>query len=694
MSKKTLVVVESPAKAKTINKYLGKDYLVVSSMGHVVDLPKSRIAVNVENNFEPDYITIRGRGKILEGLKKHAKKSKEVLLASDNDREGEAISWHIQNAILKTHPHVEFKRIIFNEITKQAIKESIKNPSFINMHKVNAQKARRVLDRLVGYNLSPLLWQKLKKGLSAGRVQSATLKMICDREEEVINFVPREYWEIEGSFAKGKGFKAKLQRYNQKKPDLNNEKETQKVLKELENASYSIGNLTKKDRSRKPVAPYTTSKLQQESFSYYKFTTDKTMRIAQSLYEGIDLKKETVGLITYMRTDSTRVSDLALTEVRDYVKNRYGADHLPAKPNLYSNKKRTQDAHEAIRPTTVEKTPEFLAQYLSAEQLKLYTLIWNKFVSSQMANAKYQQTQVEIHGGKGIFKVTSSKLVFKGFLEVHGHDYEEGEANIKLPALDKGDEVKLKELKPSQHFTEAPPRYTEASIVKKLEESGIGRPSTYAPTLMTLVKRYYISRTQKQLNPTELGKLTNKLISEYFPDITDTEFTAKMEDRLDKVEEENADWVKILKDFYTPFFETVQYAQEKMADMKNALDEETDEICEKCGKNMVKKLGRYGYFLACPGFPECRNSKPVPIGDCPVEGCEGKIVAKKAKRRQFYGCSTYPNCDFVSWDKPSDQLCPQCSKPMFHKSSKSKGHYLVCKNEKCLYELLPTQKSA
>ncbi|MDH4128138.1 MAG: type I DNA topoisomerase [Spirochaetota bacterium] len=685
MSKKTLVVVESPTKAKTINKYLGKDYEVVSSMGHIIDLPKSRLAVNIENDFEPDYVTVRGRGKILNSLKKLASKSSEVLLASDNDREGEAISWHIQNAILKNNPDVDIKRIVFNEITKKAIQESIKHPVEINMQKVNAQKARRVLDRIVGYNLSPLLWEKLKKGLSAGRVQSVTLKIICDREEEVVNFVPKEYWEVEGTFSINKSdFKAKLQKYNNKKLELNNESETKKVTKEIEKEKFIILDITKKERIRKPVAPFTTSKLQQDAASNLGFTTDKTMRVAQTLYEGIDLKTEIVGLITYMRTDSIRVSNDALTELRDYIKTNFGEKYLPKTLQIYANKKNAQDAHEAIRPTSVMRTPKMVAQFLTPEQVKLYTLIWNRFVSSQMENAVYEQTQVEIKAGKGLFKVTSSKIIFKGFLEVYGTTYEEGEENIKLPKLEKNDEVKLKELLPSQHFTEPPPRYSEASIVKKLEESGIGRPSTYAPTLITLVKRHYMIRAQKQLSPTELGKLTNKLISEFFPDITSVDFTARMEELLDKVEEEKLDWVKILNDFYHPFYKTVQYAQEKMESMKNVLDEETNEICEKCGKNMVKKLGRYGYFLACPGFPKCKNSKPIPLGDCPVEGCKGKLVTKKAKRRQFYGCSSYPDCEFVSWDAPSNELCPQCGKPLFYK----KQNKLQCKNEKCQYEQL------
>ncbi len=695
MSKKTLVVVESPAKAKTINKYLGKDYQVLSSMGHIVDLPKSRLAVDVENDFEPDYITVRGRGKILEQLKKVASKSKEVLLASDNDREGEAIAWNIQNAILKTHPHVEIKRIVFNEITKQAIKEAVKHPFFINMHKVNAQKARRVLDRIVGYYLSPLLWEKLKKGLSAGRVQSSTLKLICDREEAIDSFIPREYWEVDGLFFKGKSeFKAKLHKYKDKKLELNSEKQTQDVLKALKKAKFKISELTKKPRSRKPLAPFTTSKLQQDASNQLGFTTDRAMRIAQNLYEGIDLNKETVGLITYMRTDSTRVSDLALAEVKEYIKKNHGDKCLPPKPNVYANKKGAQDAHEAVRPTSVGRTPKSMASYLSSEQLKLYTLIWNRFVSSQMANAQYEQTTVELKGGDGLFRVTSSKILFKGFLEVYGTTYEEGEQNIKLPKLEKGEDVQMKELLPSQHFTEPLPRYTEASIVKKLEESGVGRPSTYAPTMATLVKRFYITRVQKKLSPTELGKLTNQLISEFFPDITNVDFTAKMEELLDKVEEEKLDWVKILRDFHADFQPTVLHAQKEMTNMKNVLDEETDVICEKCGRNMVKKLGRYGYFLACPGFPECRNSKPIPLGACPNDGCDGNVVAKKAKRRKFYGCSNYPDCEFVSWDPPSDESCPKCQKPLFYKSSKMKGRYMVCKNENCLYEKTNEKKSA
>ncbi len=691
MSDKILVVVESPAKAKTITKYLGRGFQVLSSMGHVVDLPKSRLAVNVENNFEPDYITIRGRGKLLDSLKKSANKSKVVLLASDNDREGEAISWHIQNAILKSNPKVKFKRIVFNEITKDAIKESIKNPIIIDMHKVNAQKARRVLDRLVGYNLSPLLWQKLKKGLSAGRVQSATLKLICDREDAILSFIPQEYWNIEGTFSKDKKkFKVKLQEYNGKKIDLKNEKDTNAVVAKLKKEKFIVSKVAKKDRKRKPLAPFTTSKLQQEAFNSLRFKADKTMWTAQRLYEGIDLKKETVGLITYMRTDSTRVSDVAIKEVRDYILKVYGKKYLPSKPIHYTNKKGAQDAHEAIRPTSVLRTPKDVSPYLSKDELKLYTLIWNKFLASQMEDAIYDQLQVDITGGKGLFKLILSEVKFKGFLEVLG--ISNGD-NINLPKLAKGDEVKLNKLDQTQHFTEPPPRYTEASIVKKLEETGIGRPGTYAPTIFTLAKRHYITRTNKSFTPTELGKLTNKLISEYFPDITNVDFTAKMEELLDEIEEAKIDWIKILKDFYPTFSKTVKLASEKMESMKNIFDKETDEICEKCGNSMIKRLGRYGYFLACSGFPECKNSKPIPICNCPENACNGKIVEKKAKRRKFYGCSNYPDCKFISWDAPSEESCPKCNEVLFEKFTKAKGRVLTCKNEKCKYERIPKKKS-
>ncbi len=657
MGNKTLVIVESPTKAKTINKYLGRNYEVISSMGHIIDLPKSRMAVDVEKDFEPDYITVRGRGKILKELRERAKQSKEVLLASDEDREGEAIAFHIKNALEKSNPDLKVKRIVFNEITKDAILKAVSQPGKIDMKKVDAQKARRVLDRLVGYNISPILWKKVKKGLSAGRVQSVALKLICEREEEIENFVPKEYWKIDAEFLdnKKKKFVAHLHKYGTGKLEINNKKEVDKILKELEKEDFILKSITEKDRKKRPVPPFTTSKMQQEAANKLNFTSDKTMKVAQSLYEGIEIGKEAAGLITYMRTDSTRISEGALKDVRTFIGSKYGDKYLPDKANYYKNKKNTQDAHEAIRPTDVLREPKIIKQYLNNDQYKLYNLIWEKFVSSQMEDAKYHNVVMDITAGKSTFRISASKLTFDGFLKVYKSTDVDDDFGIALPDIKKGDKVKLKKFIPTQHFTEPPPRYTDASIVKKLEESGIGRPSTYAPIITTLFKRYYVTRNKKQLEPTELGILTNMLLSKHFQNIMDVNFTAEIENKLDKVEEDEMEWVNVLKEFYGGFIETVNQANEKIESMKNLLDKETDEICEKCGRNMVKKLGRFGYFLACPGFPDCKNTKPIPLGKCPMKGCDGDVVtavAKKGRKKTFYRCSKYPDCKFSSWGKP------------------------------------------
>ncbi len=686
---KILIIVESPAKAKTINKYLGTNYEVVASGGHIIDLPKSRMGVKIKNGFEPEYITIRGKGDILANLRLLSSFSKEVLLASDDDREGESISWHIKNAILEKNPDVKIKRIVFNEITKNAILESIKHPNDINQYKVDAQKARRILDRIVGYELSPFLWEKIKKGLSAGRVQSVALKLVCQREEEINNFIPEEYWKVQGEFKKGtsKSFKAQLFKINNKKPEIHSEKEAKKIKETLEKEKFTVSKVDIKERQRSPYSPYTTSKMQQDASFKLGYTGKRTMDIAQRLYMGIDLGKEREGLITYMRTDSTRISDVALKDVREYINKKYGKKYLPNKPILYKNKKGSQDAHECIRPTDVTKNPESIKQYLTKDEYKLYKLIWERFVSCQMTNAIYESTQVEISSKSSIFKITSSKLIFDGYTKVL-ETKAGADEKIKLPKLSEKDKLDLKKVELEQKFTEPNPRYTDATLVKTLEESGIGRPSTYAPTINTLITRYYVIRKQKQLIPTDIGILANKLISENFSDVINVKFTAEMEEQLDKIEEDKINWKKILKDFYDKFEENVKKAHQTVESFKGVLEEETDYKCEKCGRPMVKKLGRNGYFLACSGFPECRNAKPIPLGKCPKNDCDGHVVKiKLPKKKAFYGCTNYPDCEFQTFDKPyMEASCPECDSCLFEKRSKEKGFYLKCYNESCGWE--------
>ncbi len=690
-AKKNLIIVESPAKAKTINRYLGKNYQVVASHGHLIDLPKSRLAVDIDHDFEPDYITVRGQGKRLDAIKKMAANAKEVLLATDSDREGEAISWHIKNAILKKDPKTVVRRIIFNEITKAAIQDAVKHPQVIDERKVNAQKARRILDRIVGYYISPFLWKKIKKGLSAGRVQSVALKIICDREEEIRKFVPEEYWTVGGLFAKGKSqFKAQLVRYEDEKLALNNEKAVTKLVNELKKQTVTISDIQIKERKRNPTAPYTTSKMQQDASTHFGFTSQKTMQIAQELYEGIDLDKERTGLITYMRTDSTRISNVAMDQVRELITSEFGDEYLPEQPNTFKNKKGSQDAHECIRPTEIIKKPADIKKYLTNDQYKLYNLIWEKFVSSQMKPAIYEQTQVEISVGKGLFRVTSSKVKFNGFLKVaklSGKDDPEKMDKTKLPALKVKDQVKLEDIQGEQHFTEPPPRYNDASLIKKLDEEEIGRPSTYTSIIGTLYKRYYVQKRQKQLIPTKLGELTNQLVTENFKDIVNIKFTAQMEELLDSVENENRDWVRLLHSFYDEFSKTVDFATENVEKMGDLLDEKTDEVCELCGAPMLKKLGKNGYFLACSAFPECRNAKSLPLGPCPREGCDGQLVSIRMRgKTPFYGCTRYPDCDFITWDEPSERTCPKCGRVLFEKYAKDKGQYYYCVHTECGYE--------
>lgn len=683
--KKKLVIVESPAKAKTINRYLGADYVVMSSMGHLIDLPRSRIAIDVNNGFEPEYITIRGRAKILNELKREAKKSEEVLLAADDDREGESIAWHIGNKIKTANANIPIKRIVFHEITKDALNEAIEKPRDIDVAKVNAQKARRVLDRLIGYNLSPLLWEKIKRGLSAGRVQNVALLIICNREGEIEAFVPVEYWTFEVFLKhKNKEFAAELQKYKGEKIELKTKEDVDEIINHLKDKIYKVSSVDVRDRLRNPIAPYTTSKLQQAASTSLGFNSSKTMQIAQGLYEGASIAGESTGLITYMRTDSVRISPVAQGQAREFIKKEFGENYLPAEAPSYSVKKNAQDAHEAIRPTNVFLTPDSVKEYLKNDQYKLYKLIWERFVSSQMLPAKMKNTRAIITAGDCEFSVSSSKIEFDGYLKVLTIDKGDKEKASKMPNLSKDEICEFIENNPQQHFTTPPPRYNDASLVKVLEEEGIGRPSTYAPIIRTIIARHYVQRKGKQLVPTELGKLVNELISENFPELVNIGFTADMESKLDKIEDDNIEWNKMLKEFYPHFLDTLKTAAENIHNMKDFFNEETDFVCEKCGKKMIKRLGRYGYFIACSGFPECKNAKGISFGVCPK--CQGDITLKRSKRgREFYGCSNYPKCDFVSWDKPIQTPCPKCNGLMVERQIKNKGLFKVCIKEDCGY---------
>ena len=683
--KKKLVIVESPAKAKTINRYLGADYVVMSSMGHLIDLPRSRIAIDVNNGFEPEYITIRGRAKILNELKREAKKSEEVLLAADDDREGESIAWHIGNKIKTANANIPIKRIVFHEITKDALNEAIEKPRDIDVAKVNAQKARRVLDRLIGYNLSPLLWEKIKRGLSAGRVQNVALLIICNREGEIEAFVPVEYWTFEVFLKhKNKEFAAELQKYKGEKVELKTKEDADEIINHLKDKIYKVSSVDVRDRLRNPIAPYTTSKLQQAASTSLGFNSSKTMQIAQGLYEGASIAGESTGLITYMRTDSVRISPVAQGQAREFIKKEFGENYLPAEAPSYSVKKNAQDAHEAIRPTNVFLTPDSVKEYLKNDQYKLYKLIWERFVSSQMLPAKMKNTRAIITAGDCEFSVSSSKIEFDGYLKVLTIDKGDKEKASKMPNLSKDEICEFIENNPQQHFTTPPPRYNDASLVKVLEEEGIGRPSTYAPIIRTIIARHYVQRKGKQLVPTELGKLVNELISENFPELVNIGFTADMESKLDKIEDDNIEWNKMLKEFYPHFLDTLKTAAENIHNMKDFFNEETDFVCEKCGRKMIKRLGRYGYFIACSGFPECKNAKGISFGVCPK--CQGDITLKRSKRgREFYGCSNYPKCDFVSWDKPIQTPCPKCNGLMVERQIKNKGLFKVCIKEDCGY---------
>ncbi len=681
----TLVIVESPTKAHTIEKYLGPGYVVRASVGHLIDLPKSRMAIDIENGFQPEYITVRGKAKLLKELQKEAKKSEAVLLASDNDREGEAIAWHLNRA-LRDKTDAKISRIVFNEITPTAITEAVKHPGEIVEAKVNAQKARRVLDRLVGYNLSPLLWVKVKNGLSAGRVQSVALRLICEREKEVEDFLPEEYWSLDADFTKGKSsFTAQLVKYNGEAPELKSEAAVKDIIEKIKNSPCTVSSIKKTEKTVRPKPPFTTSKLQQAAANRLGFTSRKTMQIAQQLYEGIQIGENHVGLITYMRTDSVRISETALADVRDWLSKNH-PNELPAEPIHYAVGKSAQDAHEGIRPTYTTYTPESVKEYLSHDQFRLYSIIWERFVSSQMNNAKMVTTSVEIEAGDALFRVAASKISEKGFYQVIKLLSSKEEKSSSLPAMKEGETLAVENFHPEQHFTQGPARYTDASIVRMLEEKGIGRPSTYATIISVLLDRYYVTRSNKQLVPTQLGKMINKILVESFPAVINEEFTAKVENELDQVEEDELVWNDIIADFYGPFKQTVDNVMEHQESIKGFLDEETDKVCELCGKPMVKKLGRFGFFLACSGFPECHNTKSIPLAKCPVCG-DGEIVERKTKGRgkAFYGCTNYPTCTFISHFKPIDQYCPKCGWFLVEKFDKKNGAYKSCINPDCDY---------
>ncbi|KRL14116.1 topA protein [Schleiferilactobacillus perolens DSM 12744] len=676
------MIVESPAKAKTIEKYLGRNYRVVASLGHIRDLPRSQMGVDIENNYTPKYISIRGKGDVIKDLKKEAKKADNIYLAADPDREGEAIAWHVSH-ILNLDPK-DKNRVVFNEITKDTVKNAFKDPRSIDMKLVDAQQARRILDRLVGYSISPILWKKVKKGLSAGRVQSVALKLVIDRENEIKAFVPEEYWTIDGEMQKGKEtFSSSFYGENGKKKALKNNDDVQKVLQKIDKKKpFAVTKVAKRERKRFPAAPFTTSSLQQEANRRLNYKTRKTMMIAQQLYEGINLggKQGTVGLITYMRTDSTRIATVAKHEASEFIHENYGADFAAVKVQKKKQQEFAQDAHEAIRPSSVMRTPKSLESVLSRDQMRLYSLIWSRFVASQMTPAVYDTITADMVQNGVQFRATGSRTKFAGFTKLYVQTGDETKDKL-LPELNEGDEVLLKKTDPAQHFTQPPARFTEASLVKALEENGVGRPSTYSPTIDTIQKRYYVKLNGKSFEPTELGEIVNTLISEFFPDIVNIDFTAKLEDELDEVETGAENWVKVVDQYYQPFAKEIDSAEEKIQKVQ-IKDEPAGFNCDICGAPMVVKLGRYGKFYACSRFPNCRNTKPIvkEIGViCPKCGI-GQVVERKSKRnRLFYGCSRYPACDFVSWDKPVGRDCPVCGHFLVEKKVKG-GRQVQCPN--------------
>lgn len=682
---KNLVIVESPAKMKTVKKFLGANYTVEASNGHVRDFPKSQFGIDVDNDFEPKYITIRGKGELLAKLRKEAKKADKIYLATDPDREGEAISWHLMQA-LKTDT-AKMHRITFNEVTKTAVKASIKQARELDMNLVDAQQARRMLDRMVGYTISPLLWAKVKRGLSAGRVQSVTLRIIADREEEIAAFIPEEYWTLDADFTipgERKPLTARFYGTEKEKITIHSKEELDTITKKLEGAKYQVAEVKKGERTKKAPVPFTTSTLQQEASKVLNFSTQKTMRVAQQLYEGVDVKGSgTVGIITYLRTDSTRISDEADASARAYVEENYGKEYVSAAVQEKKSGKKIQDAHEAIRPTDISLTPTLVKESLQRDQFRLYQLIWKRFTASRMQPAVYDTTSVKVGAGDYLFTLSASRLSFDGFMSVYVQDDEKEESNMLLGKLEQGDVLELQELEPSQHFTQPPAHYTEASLVKALEEQGIGRPSTYAPTITTILARRYVTKENKNIYVTELGEAVNGIMKHCFPSIVDISFTANMELLLDKVADGTVKWKTIVRNFYPDLDEAVKTAEKTLESIKIA-DEVTDVICDVCGRNMVVKYGPHGKFLACPGFPDCKNTKPYleKIGvSCPK--CGKDIVIKKTKKgRRYYGCENNPDCDFMSWQKPSSEKCPKCGSYMVEK-----GNRLLCSDEQCGYSM-------
>ncbi len=754
---KNLVIVESPAKTRTLSRFLGKDYEILATVGHIIDLPKSKIGINVDDGFKPDYQVIKGKEKVIAALKKAAKKATTIYLAPDPDREGEAIAWHVANSIDQKNSHIV--RVAFNEITESAVREAINNPREIDMNKVNAQQARRVLDRIVGYTVSPFLWKTVARNLSAGRVQSVALRLICEREAEIKAFKPQEYWQITADLAtKDKEkFTARLYQIDgksvvrptetgAKKITIGSEKEVNKYLDELKQAEFSVDSIKKTQRSRKPLPPFITSTLQQDAARVYRMSPKATMATAQKLYEGIEIGQDgPTGLITYMRTDSVRVSNEALTAVRKHIGKEYGREYLPAKPVPYGKKKSAQDAHEAIRPTYLDLPPEKVKKALTPQQFKLYSLIWNRFVASQMNPAKFDVETVDIKAGRFTFRVTAQKMVFDGFLKVY-HETKEPDENgngdkiYNLPDLTEGDPLNLVKLNSSQAFTKPPARFSEAMLVKELEADGIGRPSTYASIISTLKDRKYVESEERKLVPTELGTTVNKILVENLPDIFNVDFTANMEQDLDQIEEGAEDWVSVMRSFYDPFVKTINHLKGREKKIKESMVETTDEKCEKCGSPMVIKWGRNGRFMACSAYPECKTTRPLPgeeaqmetnekcekcgspmvvkVGrfgrflacsaypdckttkaitlgiDCPRDGCKGQITEKRTRGKKiFYGCSKYPKCDFASWDPPTKKKCPECGNPyMVQKTSKRKGDFLRC--PQCKHEIIESPETA
>ena len=685
---KNLVIVESPAKVKTIRKFLGTNYEVDASNGHVRDLPKSSLGIDVDHDFEPKYITIRGKGDILSKLRKEVKKADKIYLATDPDREGEAISWHLMKALkLDELEDKKVYRVSFNEITKTAVKNSLKTPRKLDMDLVDAQQARRMLDRMVGYSISPLLWAKVKRGLSAGRVQSVALRMICDREDEISAFIPEEYWNLEADLLQAgsrKPMKAKFYGRRHERITIHKKEELDQILKELESREYVVEEIRKGERTKKPPIPFTTSTLQQEASKVLNFSTQKTMRLAQQLYEGVDIKGHgTIGLITYLRTDSVRIADEADAAARKYVETAYGAEYVLQGGSVSKGGGKIQDAHEAIRPTDITLTPVQVKESLQRDLFRLYQLIWKRFTASRMQPAVYETTSVKIGAGDYLFTMSASKLTFDGFMSVYVQEDDKEETNVFLGKLEQGDTLKLSQLMPSQHFTQPPAHYTEASLVKALEEQGIGRPSTYAPTITTILARRYVTKENKNLYVTELGEAVNGIMKQCFPSIVDTSFTANMEMLLDKVGDGSVKWKTVVENFYPDLDEAVKTAQKTLESVKIA-DEISDVICDVCGRNMVIKYGPHGKFLACPGFPECKNTKPYleKIG-VPCPQCGGEVVIKKTKKgRRFFGCENNPECEFMSWQKPSQEKCPQCGGYMVER-----GNKLVCASEQCGYSM-------